>query len=162
MQISLGLFCFEFTLFLDHKIYVFSQIWDVFSQSLFQYFFFFNFTLFFLSFWNSNGTNIRSFINVPQDSEAMLIYFLSNFSPLFRSGNPIVLSSNPLVLSSLPFILLLCLSIEFYICYCIFSYEILIWFFFIFLLYCLAETVFFYSFHVAHNCSAKHSHHGCF
>lgn len=53
--------------------YIFCQIWGLFSHYSFEYFF--SLTLSYLSFWDSNDPNVRSFVIVPSVPEPLFAFF---------------------------------------------------------------------------------------
>lgn len=76
----------------------FCQIWEIFSPYFFEWFFQ-PYPLFF--FWDSDDTNVRTFVIVPHIPEALFIVFPPLFSLCCSDWlNDIVSSSSSLILSS--------------------------------------------------------------
>ena len=114
--------------------------------------------LFLLSFQDSGEMNVRSFVIIPQDPEALL--FFSVYFSLYCSDwvMPIVLSSSALIISSFFYILLFSPTTEFFFFFgtVLFSSKIALWFFFISSVSLLRLFFPLICFKWGCNCSLKH------
>ena len=133
------------------------QIWKHFSHYFFKYFL--GLTLFLLSFWDSDDTDVRLFVTVPQVSEVLFIFF-SQSTLLLRLGNlycSICQFTSFLVHPLHSSVELIHLIFNF--SYCIFTCKISIRFF---IPYIILLRLSDFSFKCVHYCPLKHFYDGCF